>query len=808
PGDASPALMNPASQPHSVSLAEAISQTITGTNAGHGMVTQETSTEQLVKTYPGIAVPSHNIFYNMLGTLVKERKIYHTGEGYFTVTPNTYFIPNDATEGNGSIQLADSCCCSPPSITYLVNIQPCAHLVKENIPTVSCYIPCHCFPDQNLLCEQTQRQEMSHEYNGKQKRGCSEWKPSIRTEAENHSWDTIKSLTSVKTKLKSKMFGLGLFWRSGFKKENHKKEYSTFSAQFPPQEWPVRDEDDLDNIPRDIEHEIIKRINPALTVDNLIKHTILMQTFEEQKKCIRKEKKNIGNGTSAEVPTARQNHLSKDCVKKAPRKTTKHARQTKPKKGKQISRSSRKSCMQKLTPQTAKLEGNFPLPMESQEPPGAAVESCVVYKKQIKNPFQGLPWRPRAFPARGYQGVANRQLKCQTQKRGRAFQRLQSLAPSGPSGCATQRLDVERESDKTEYSNLICASGPGLWLKTDTSTGNPSYPQDSYLQMDNRSKYFLERNISEENVCKRTLKAKCPCSHIEDNGVCKEDEEFPFCLKDEHGRSRRGSVCELLDRTASEFEKVHLSNMASVNMAPRNGAPCRSKTNKESALVFNADWDSHPGPMELKSQGFTNRFHLLQPGGRDGGTSDPFHLDENPERLCPGRAFADTSDGGPAAPPAAREHRACGAQHGAAGDDREHAPKGAASAASPPAAAAEPPRPGCAEERRWCAAAPRRGGRKGEGAGLTALGRVQAAAAFCPAAGAVASAGTARSCTHEAGEGAAPRASGSWTEEGRNPLGNEERFTRSTCPAIPEQKCSEGPETRSVTGDSGIDSPR
>ncbi|XP_064573275.1 storkhead-box protein 1 isoform X1 [Zonotrichia leucophrys gambelii] len=621
--DVSPALMNPLSQPGSVPLAQGICWTISGMNAEHVVVTQETLMEQLQKNYPGIAVPSHNALYNILGALIKERKIYHTGEGYFIVTPNTYLITNGATEDNRRILLEDSCCCSSPSITDLVNMKGCADLVKESTPREPCYRSCHCFPDQNQLCEQRQGQVRSHGSIAEGQRGCSELKASVPTQvistsAENHSWDTIKSLTSVKAKLKSKMFGLGHVWRSGSKQEKHKKEYSTFSGQFPPQEWPVRDEDDLDNIPRDIEHEIIKRINPTLTVDNLIKHTILMQKFEEQKKRSSEEKKYISNGTLAEVPALRQNHLSKDCIQRAPRKTAKHTRKTRSKREKQMSR---KCHRQKVTPHNVQLAESFSLPNKPQEPPAAAVQSQGIYKRQIKNPFQGLPWRARSFPARGHQGGANSQLQCQTHNQGRASQRPQ---PSGPFGCEPERLGAESEAGKAKQNNPLHAHRSDLQIKPDSFSESGGYPQGSNVQIGNRRRYFLESNICEENVYKRTIKKKSPCSYTEDNGVCKEDAiyktiyktRFPSHLKDEHCRCKADTVGELLDRTASDFQNVHLSNCtASVTLAPKNGVTYRAKTDTKSELLFN-----HPGSRELEREGFTANSHLLYQKGHHGAT--------------------------------------------------------------------------------------------------------------------------------------------------------------------------------------------
>ncbi|NXL00469.1 STOX1 protein, partial [Mesembrinibis cayennensis] len=824
-GDVTPVLMNPLSQSHSIPLAEGICRTVSDMNADRVMVTQETLMEQLVKNYPGIAVPSHNILYNILGTLIKERKIYHTGEGYFIVTPNTYFITNDATEDNRRVPLEDGCCCSLPSITYLVNIEHCADLVKENIPTVSRYRSCHCFPDQNMLCEQRHRQLMNHEPNGGGKKGCSELKPSIQTQgvstsAENHSWDTIKSLTSVKEKLKSKRFGLGLFWRSASKKEKLKKEYSTFSAQFPPKEWPVRDEDDLDNIPRDIEHEIIKHINPALTVDNVMKHTILMQKFEEQKKY-------IGKGTSAEASIVRQNHLSKDCVQQTQSKTAKHTRKTKPKKEKQIIRSNRKSHIHELTSQNEKLEENPSLPIRNQQPSDVAVESHVIYKKQIKNPFQGLSWRHN-FYAKGYKGTINSQIKSRTRKQERTLQRPRSLDSSKTFDYETEQLATEMQADKAKQNKLLHANRSSLQLKKDRLSEN--FSLGSILQIDNKSKYFLESNISEENISRRTVKKnpgdikKSPHSYTEDNGVCKEDAKCSLHLKDEYCGCKADTVCELLDQTADEFQNVCLSNYtANVNLVKNIGVKYRQKTDKKSELTIKYDGVSHPASMKLESEGFTDNCHLLYQKAHDGDTCNSLNVDDNfegnePCHLPPGHAFSDTRDWSKAVQKwgTAMSLKICKVntyptqyntnvnKH----DSGEHGYKGSASFAESTDGSKEHPKPDFTDGSCLCSQVLPTGHRKEEGTGLTACAKASAVADFCYTNEADSDADTLQNFTYEMGEVVACCALGSQTEEMRNPLGKKDLFFKNACTVISGQKRSEGTENHSITGDSGIDSPR
>ncbi|KAM9232984.1 LOW QUALITY PROTEIN: storkhead-box protein 1 [Leptosomus discolor] len=813
-GDVTPVLMNPFLQSHSIPLAEEICRTISDMNADHVMVTQETLIEQLMKNHPGIAVPSHNILYNILGTLIKERKVYHTGEGYFVVTPNTYFITNNATEDNRWVLLQDSCGCSSHSITYLVNIEGCADLVKENISTVSCYRSCHCFPYQNMLCEQRHRQLLNHEPNGGGKKDCSELKPSIQTQGiststENHSWDTIKSLTFVKEKLKSKKFGLGFFWRSASKKEKHKKQYSAFSVQFPPKEWPVRDEDDLNNIPRDIEHEIIKRINPTLTVDNLIKHTILMQKFEKQKKYISK-------GTSAEVSIVRQNSLSQDCTQKTQSKTAKHSGKNKSKKQKQIRRSNRKSHIHELTPQNEKLEENLSLPIRNQQPCDVALESHVIYKK-IKNPFQGLSWRCN-FYAKGYKGTINSQLKFGTQKQERALQRPRSSDSSKTFDYETEQRATETLADKAKQNKLLHTSRSSLQLKKDSLTENYSYLQGSTLQID--SKYFLESNISDENIPRRTVKKtpenikKSPHSYTEDNGMCKEDGKFLLHVQDEYCRCKADTVCELLDQTANEFQNVCLSNYtATVNPVKKKiMSNTDQKKDKKNELLFKYDCASQLKSIKLGSEGFTGNSHLLYQKTRDGDTCNLLHLDDGfegnePCHLPPGHAFSETRDWSKAVQKLGTvvslkncKVNTYPAPYNTTVNKRDTGTESIDGSK-------KHRETDLTEESCLCSQVLPIGHRKEKENGLTECAKT-AVADFCHADEADSDVDTLQNFTYEMGKVVACCALGSQTKETRNLPGKKDLIFKNACAVTSGRKHLEGTENCSITGDSGIDSTR
>lgn len=340
----------------------------------------------------GIAVSSPDILHSTLGTLIQERKIYHTGEGYYIVTPNTYFVTKTATQGNKGALLSDEGCSEPTSVTYLVSVDCCAERAQEDEALVAHCPSCQCFLDTSM---QDSKDPLSaEELTRKNQEGLEKPTPLSKNQVLAASEDTHICMSPKPlpfTKDKGKKFGFGFLWRSLSRREKPKIEYRSFSAQFPPEEWPVRDEDSSNNIPRDVEHAIIRRINPVLTVDNLIKHTVLMQKYEEQKKY-------NSQGTSTDVPPTRHKCSPKEgirkrqgwfakphrrgCSHRGRRKAWSQGHELEPglEKHPKVSEAQPATRVKSPSKEIQQLHDGKP----------AMLGAHLIHKKQISNPFQGM----------------------------------------------------------------------------------------------------------------------------------------------------------------------------------------------------------------------------------------------------------------------------------------------------------------------------------------------------------------------------------------------------------------------------------
>uniref|UniRef100_A0A8C2A091 Storkhead box 2a n=1 Tax=Cyprinus carpio TaxID=7962 RepID=A0A8C2A091_CYPCA len=277
----------------------------------------------------GVPTPSPEILRHTLNMLVRERKIYPTPEGYFIVTPQTYFITPSLIRTNSKWYHLDERhperqqqqqqqqqqlqqqqqqqqqpppqqqCTSPQSGTITPSTSGC---VRERPNPKNHCDSYNAYRDEVPSIHTSTIQRKSP----KEPKGDppSYLQPPQAPPAIQHPpdpTDKSKSMTanfSYKTdtltkkkegsgggssERQSKKFGLKLF-RLSLKKDKT-KQLATFSAQFPPEEWPLRDEDtpSAAAIPREVEMEIIRRINPDLTVENVARHTAVMKRLEEER---------------------------------------------------------------------------------------------------------------------------------------------------------------------------------------------------------------------------------------------------------------------------------------------------------------------------------------------------------------------------------------------------------------------------------------------------------------------------------------------------------------------------------------------
>lgn len=314
-------------------------------------------------------------------------------------------------------------------------------------------------------------------------------------------------------------FGLSLFWRNGAKKEKPRKEYASFSGQFPPEEWPVRDEDDLNNLPRDLEHAIIKRINPELTVDNLTRHTVLMKKLEERRdrgmdraldKALDTSDKGVDKGMSTEILSysRSKHHSSSKAGKRSAHKASRGRRRAHSSRDKSRKREKVKNkapiCAddylerEDLIPPRLRVEIPVDEPDRVEEC-GATEEKCL-YKKRIENPFQTQPVKecevsvPPAIN-RQHRGLEEKEGAAPgTGKRGRAGYRSKSWDPHRPNSNMEEGEQAMTSPTSEDRSNNLQKRDLAVnHLRGDMRVPrelppdySSAYPQSSTLRMDDK----------------------------------------------------------------------------------------------------------------------------------------------------------------------------------------------------------------------------------------------------------------------------------------------------------------------------------
>lgn len=146
-GDVSPISMSPISQSQFIPLGEILCLAISAMNSARKQVTQEALMEHLTTCFPGVPTPSPEILRHTLNMLVRERKIYPTPDGYFIVTPQTYFITPSLIRTNSKWYHLDeripdrSQCTSPQQGTITPSTSGCVR--DRTLPKNHCD-SCHC----------------------------------------------------------------------------------------------------------------------------------------------------------------------------------------------------------------------------------------------------------------------------------------------------------------------------------------------------------------------------------------------------------------------------------------------------------------------------------------------------------------------------------------------------------------------------------------------------------------------------------------------------------------------------------------
>ncbi|XP_071129655.1 storkhead-box protein 2-like [Mytilus edulis] len=279
-GDIGNITMQEVPQNHFIPLPEILCLIILDLNNKQILATVDIIQAQLKKCYQGTQLPSNQLVYETLHNLIQERKLFHTGSGYFVVTPDTLRLPVDLPSPSLPPQH------NPMYLPFSRNLTMCDRKMSpfavpmttvamtQTLPpvrSISCQVSIAnqkraSTPDLKIEETEKSRLHRSHSarrHKDKNHNDAESLKKNVSVRAQddcltNKDVNVMKSnLNKVKEKGEKKSLLSKLFGKKKKTDEvKHKckeqetkdkkckepetkdtKKYATFSGQFPPPEW-------------------------------------------------------------------------------------------------------------------------------------------------------------------------------------------------------------------------------------------------------------------------------------------------------------------------------------------------------------------------------------------------------------------------------------------------------------------------------------------------------------------------------------------------------------------------------------------
>lgn len=273
-GDIGNITMQEVPQNHFIPLPEILCLIILDLNNKQILATVDIIQAQLKKCYQGTQLPSNQLVYETLHSLIQERKIFHTGSGYFVVTPDTLHLPVDlppptVPPQHNPMYLPVSGLMSNP-IRGLHS--PVNHTLMSPVPMTTVAMTQTLPPVRSISCQvsivnqqrastpeltlvETDKPRLNRSHSARRHRDTTQkdvdsLKKNVSTRAQDdclasRDVSIMKSKINkakekgTKKSLLSKLFGKKKKEVAKAKTKEAKPhvEYATFSAQFPPPEW-------------------------------------------------------------------------------------------------------------------------------------------------------------------------------------------------------------------------------------------------------------------------------------------------------------------------------------------------------------------------------------------------------------------------------------------------------------------------------------------------------------------------------------------------------------------------------------------